>query len=187
MRKTVSEFLDRPWVGNAILAVILFNAVILGLETSPAVMATAGGLIKALDQICLAIFVVELLAKLFARGGAFFRSGWNLFDAVIIGISLSPAGAGLSVLRALADPASAARGLRCAVAAPRGGSFYSGAARHGLGLLADGHYLLHRRGDRDQALWAVFPRMVRHAWRLALLAVPGDDAWKAGRWVSCAR
>ncbi|WP_321829828.1 ion transporter [Thalassovita sp.] len=101
MRKTVSEFLDRPWVGNAILAVILFNAVILGLETSPAVMATAGGLIKALDQICLAIFVVELLAKLFARGGAFFRSGWNLFDAVIIGISLSPAGAGLSVLRAL--------------------------------------------------------------------------------------
>ncbi|MEC8040576.1 MAG: ion transporter, partial [Pseudomonadota bacterium] len=70
MRKTVSEFLDRPRVGNAILAVILFNAVILGLETSPAAMATAGGLIKALDQICLAIFVVELLAKLFARGGA---------------------------------------------------------------------------------------------------------------------
>ncbi|WP_412564207.1 ion transporter [Thalassobius sp. MITS945101] len=101
MRAALSEFLDRPVVGNIIMGVILFNAAILGLETSPDVMASAGGLITALDQICLGIFVVEICAKLFARGTAFFRSPWNWFDALIIGISLSPAGAGLSVLRAL--------------------------------------------------------------------------------------
>lgn len=101
MRAALSEFLDRPVVGNIIMGVILFNAAILGLETSPDVMASAGGLITALDQICLGIFVVEICAKLFARGSAFFRSPWNWFDALIIGISLSPAGAGLSVLRAL--------------------------------------------------------------------------------------
>jgi len=101
MRAALSEFLDRPVVGNIIMGVILFNAAILGLETSPDVMASAGGLITALDQICLGIFVVEICAKLFARGPAFFRSPWNWFDALIIGISLSPAGAGLSVLRAL--------------------------------------------------------------------------------------
>lgn len=101
MRAALSEFLDRPVVGNIIMGVILFNAAILGLETSPDVMASAGGLITALDQICLGIFVIEICAKLFARGTAFFRSPWNWFDAVIIGISLSPAGAGLSVLRAL--------------------------------------------------------------------------------------
>ena len=64
-------------------------------------MAAAGPLIVMLDKICLAIFVVEIALKLFARGTAFFRNGWNVFDFVIVGISLIPATQGLSVLRAL--------------------------------------------------------------------------------------
>ncbi|MBN2631250.1 MAG: ion transporter [Rhodobacteraceae bacterium] len=100
-RDKVANWLERPAVGNAIIAVILFNAVILGLETSDRVMAQAGGLIHLLDTICLSIFVVELLAKIYAHGARFFRNGWNLFDLVIIGIALIPAGQGLSVLRAL--------------------------------------------------------------------------------------
>lgn len=101
MRAKVSEFLDRPSTGNAIMAVILFNAVILGLETSKPAMAAAGGLITTLDQICLTIFVTEIAAKLFARRGKFFRDGWNIFDFLIVAISLFPAGQGLAVLRAL--------------------------------------------------------------------------------------
>ncbi|QGX99937.1 ion transporter [Roseovarius faecimaris] len=101
LRARVGAFVDRPLVQNTILAVILFNAVILGLETSKTVMAAAGPLLIALDRICLAIFVVEIAAKLFARGGTFFRSGWNIFDFVIVGISLVPATQGLSVLRAM--------------------------------------------------------------------------------------
>ncbi len=100
-RAAVAAFLDRPTVSRFIIAVILVNAVTLGLETSPAVMDRAGPLLIALDRACLAIFVVELAARLFAQGLRFFRSGWNLFDFAIVGISLIPAGAGLSVLRAL--------------------------------------------------------------------------------------
>ncbi len=85
----------------SILGVILFNAVLLGLETMPAVMNVAGPLILMLDRICLAIFVIEILLKLYAFGLAFFRNGWNLFDFVIVGISLIPGSEGLSVLRAL--------------------------------------------------------------------------------------
>jgi voltage-gated sodium channel len=88
-------------VQNFILGVILFNAVILGLETSKPVMADFGPLILMLDTLCLAIFVVEIALKLFARGAGFFRNGWNLFDFVIVAISLVPATQGLSVLRAL--------------------------------------------------------------------------------------
>ena len=100
-RARVAAFLEQPRITNAIIAVIVFNAVILGLETSPAIMAQAGGLILVLDSACLAIFVVELLAKLYALGPRFFRSGWNVFDFIIVGLSLVPAEAGLSVLRAL--------------------------------------------------------------------------------------
>jgi len=84
-----------------ILAVILINAIVLGLETSKSVMDGFGPLIVAIDTICLAIFVVEIAAKLIAHGPRFFKSGWNIFDFVIVGIALLPVGGGISVLRAL--------------------------------------------------------------------------------------
>lgn len=101
MRARVEAFLERPGVTRFIMGVILFNAVLLGLETSKPVMAAAGGVILTLDRICLAIFVVEIALKLFALGGRFFRSGWNLFDVAVVGVALLPATGGLSVLRAL--------------------------------------------------------------------------------------
>ena len=100
-RNSLASWLERPFVGNFIIGVILFNAVILGLETSDVAMDRAGGLIHALDTVCLAIFVVELVLKLIAYGGRFFRSGWNLFDFAIVAVSLVPATQGFSVLRAL--------------------------------------------------------------------------------------
>jgi voltage-gated sodium channel len=71
------------------------------METSKTLMAAAGPLIMSLDRLCLGIFVVEILLKLFAHRLAFFRSPWNLFDFGIVAISLVPASQGLSVLRAL--------------------------------------------------------------------------------------
>ncbi len=101
LRSQVAAFLDRPAVTRFILAVIIFNAVILGLETSKPAMAAAGDTILFLDRLCLAIFIIELALKLFAHGGRFFRSGWNLFDLAVVGVALLPASGGLSVLRAL--------------------------------------------------------------------------------------
>ncbi len=83
------------------MAVIIFNAILLGLETSKTVMNVAESLIVALDRLCLAIFVAELVAKMVAYRGRFFRDGWNLFDFAIVGISLVPATQGLTALRAL--------------------------------------------------------------------------------------
>jgi voltage-gated sodium channel len=101
VRETLSDWLDRPAVQNGIIAVILFNAILLGLETSKAVMQDWGPLIIALDRACLLIFVVEIALKLFARGPRFFRSGWNVFDFLIVAVALVPGAQTLSVLRAL--------------------------------------------------------------------------------------
>ena len=101
MRATLITWLERPLIRYSILAVIIFNAIILGLETSDSVMASSGGLITMLDTLCLAIFVIELVAKLIAYGPRFFRDGWNIFDFVLVGISLVPATQGFTVLRAL--------------------------------------------------------------------------------------
>ncbi|KGJ20797.1 ion transporter [Paracoccus sanguinis] len=100
-RRQLADWVESPRVSRVITAVILFNALILGLETSGSMMARWGGLILALDMACLAIFVVEIDIKLVGRGPAFFRSGWNIFDFVVVGVALVPAAQGLSVLRAL--------------------------------------------------------------------------------------
>ena len=101
LRQKTNQFLETGWTRNFIIGVIVFNAIILGMETSQAIMARAGGLILFLDQLCLAIFVAELAAKMFAQGPRFFRRGWNVFDFVIVGVALIPGNGGLSVLRAL--------------------------------------------------------------------------------------
>jgi voltage-gated sodium channel len=100
-RARLGEIMEGSTVRNGIIAVILFNAVLLGMETSPALMADYGPVILMLDRICLAIFTVEIALKLAAFGFRFFRSGWNVFDFLIVGISLVPGAQTFSVLRAL--------------------------------------------------------------------------------------
>jgi voltage-gated sodium channel len=100
-RARLRGFLTSRRFETFITAVIIINAITLGLETSQWVMDRVGGFLLVFDKIVLGIFVVEILAKLFAFGFAFFRSGWNWFDAAIVGISLMPASGALSVMRAL--------------------------------------------------------------------------------------
>lgn len=101
LRENIAQFIEHARFQQTIIAVIIFNAVLLGLETSDSAMASAGGLILALDALCLYIFVAEIVLKLFAYRFAFFRSGWNVFDFIIVGIALVPAAQSFSVLRAL--------------------------------------------------------------------------------------
>src|SRR5690606_16879628 len=72
-----------------------------GLETSPTMMAQAGGLLLALDRAALIVFVVEIAMKLIVYRFGFFRSGWNVFDFTIVAITLAPVGEGFAVLRSL--------------------------------------------------------------------------------------
>ena len=98
---SLQTILESAGVRKFITAVILFNAVILGLETSDMAMAKAGLLIGFLDRMCLAIFVLELVLKLLVYRLRFFRDCWNIFDFSIVAVSLVPAAQSLSVLRSL--------------------------------------------------------------------------------------
>jgi voltage-gated sodium channel len=84
-----------------ITALILLNAVTLGLETVPEAVARYGGLLVLLDRLILAVFVIELLAKILVYRLAFLRDPWRVFDLIVVGIALVPATGSLSVLRAL--------------------------------------------------------------------------------------
>ncbi len=100
-REQVQKLVESNRFQRAIIAVIVVNALTLGLETSDAIMAAAGGLLHALDRVMLAIFIVELALRLYAHRWRFFRDPWSVFDFLVIGLSVVPASGGLSVLRAL--------------------------------------------------------------------------------------
>ena len=106
---------DSPRFQNTIIALIAFNAITLGLETSEAVMARVGGFIVVIDRVLLSIFAFEIAARIIAHGGRFFRDPWSIFDFVVVGVAVVPATANFSVLRAL----RVLRVLRLASAVPR--------------------------------------------------------------------
>jgi voltage-gated sodium channel len=101
LKETVSALLEDRRTERLIAGLIVINAVTLGLETSPAVMAAAGPVLIAIDQTILAVFVVELLARIWVHGRRFFHDPWSVFDLLVVGIALIPASGPLSILRAL--------------------------------------------------------------------------------------
>lgn len=84
-----------------VTALVVVNAVILGLQTSDPVVARVGPVLHLADQLILAVFVLEIGARLAVHRLAFFRDPWSVFDFLVVGVALVPAAGAFSVLRAL--------------------------------------------------------------------------------------
>lgn len=97
----LADIAESARVQKVITVLIVINAVTLGLETSDLAMAHVGPVLEVFDRAILAVFVLELLTKMLGRRLAFFRSGWNIFDLLVVGVAIVPAAGALSVLRAL--------------------------------------------------------------------------------------
>jgi voltage-gated sodium channel len=101
IRGHVAEFVENKNFTNFIIVLILINAVTLGIQTDEIAVKNHGKLLHFIDFVILGIFVLEILLKFIAYGFSFFRAGWNLFDFIIIGISLIPTSNAFSILRTL--------------------------------------------------------------------------------------
>jgi voltage-gated sodium channel len=97
----ITSWVESPRVQYTIVALIVINAITLGLETSHTVMSRVGFWLLALDHFILSVFVVEISAKLYAYRWRFFHDPWNVFDFLIVAIALIPASGPMAVLRAL--------------------------------------------------------------------------------------
>jgi voltage-gated sodium channel len=95
------HLLEHPTTERILAGLIILNALVLGLETSQPIMARHGWWLDPLDHLLLGIFVVEVLVRLAVTGRGFFRDAWNVFDFIVITLSLMPQTGPLSVLRAL--------------------------------------------------------------------------------------
>ncbi|MCS7089808.1 MAG: ion transporter [Verrucomicrobiota bacterium] len=94
------------WIESAsvqafLTGVIVLNAVVLGLETSPTWRDRWGPILVGVDRLCLLVFTLELGFKMCVYRSLFWRSGWNWFDTAVVGIALIPAAGPWAVLRSL--------------------------------------------------------------------------------------
>lgn len=101
MRSRVQRLIEHPYIQGLVIVLILINAVLLGLETSPAVMIKAGTFILMLDQTILTLFVIEIVLRIYAYRLAFWKDPWSIFDFSVVAIALIPASGPFAVLRAL--------------------------------------------------------------------------------------
>ncbi|MBE1302241.1 MAG: ion transporter [Alteromonadaceae bacterium] len=100
LRRKAAVFIESQSVVRFIIGLILINAITLGLETDKDISAQFGAQLYVFDKVMLSIFTVEIGLKLFAYRWHFFKSGWNVFDFLIVAIAWVPASGPLSVLRA---------------------------------------------------------------------------------------
>ncbi|MGB0751981.1 MAG: ion transporter [Gammaproteobacteria bacterium] len=100
-RLKAADLVEHSLFTQFIITLIIINAITLGLETSQVLMADYGRALVIVDRAILVVFTLELLLKLFAYRLAFFRSGWNNFDFVIVVIAWVPSSGPFSILRAL--------------------------------------------------------------------------------------
>ena len=94
MQSFCRDVVHHPWFERFIIAVIVLNAVLLGLETSAEWLEQYGDYLVWGNRIVVAIFILEAAMKIYAvapRFRLYFGSGWNLFDFSIVVLSLIPA------------------------------------------------------------------------------------------------
>ncbi len=100
-RLALAQRLESRIAQHIITAVILVNAAVLGFQASANVSGGSGELLAWLDQLCLVFFVIELTTRMVVYRGIFWRSGWNWFDFLVVGIALVPDIGPWAVLRSL--------------------------------------------------------------------------------------
>ncbi|NOX27720.1 MAG: ion transporter [Gammaproteobacteria bacterium] len=105
MRDWAKRIADSSSFEYFIVALILINAVILGLETSPTIMASYESILAWGNRIILGVFIIEAIIKIVAvapRFRLYFANGWNLFDFSVIVLSLLPATGQFAMIARLA-------------------------------------------------------------------------------------
>lgn len=82
----ILALVDHPRFTQIIMALILLNAILVGLETYPVIYDTYFPWIQWADRLLLWAFTVEIALRLVASRPtrSFFRDGWNVFDFIIV-------------------------------------------------------------------------------------------------------
>ncbi|MGD9637866.1 MAG: ion transporter [Alphaproteobacteria bacterium] len=82
-----------------ILTIILLNSFVLGAMTFPEIYLAFDRVLIGIDYICVSIFVFEICLKIYVMKNKFFKDGWNIFDFIVVALSLIPSTGAFIIIR----------------------------------------------------------------------------------------
>lgn len=94
MKAYAKRLVEARWFEPWMIGLILFNGLLIGLETSKDFVEQYGGWLHLGNDAILGVFILEAALKITAvapRFRLYFGNGWNLFDFSIVVLSLIPA------------------------------------------------------------------------------------------------
>ena len=101
MKDKILAFVESNAVQRFIIALIVINAIALGMETSKSLTLSYGDWFTLINNIILYVFVLELLLRLYVHRLRFFTQPWSLFDTTVVLIAFIPGSQAFAALRAL--------------------------------------------------------------------------------------
>jgi voltage-gated sodium channel len=93
MKALARRVVEARWFEPWMIGLIVFNGVLIGLETSHEIVTAYGSWLHLGNNVILVVFILEAALKLTAvapRFSLYFGNGWNLFDFCIVVLSLVP-------------------------------------------------------------------------------------------------
>ncbi len=101
LQQLANRTIEERWFQWFVMALIILNALILGAETIDGFTSELVAELMLLDRIIVGFFVLELILRFIADPRGYFKSGWNIFDFLIVAVSVFAASSGLAAVRAL--------------------------------------------------------------------------------------
>ncbi len=89
-KRKIKKLLEGSSFDLLIMSLIVIDAMAIGLMASDIKNIAFDKILFVLDRLCMAIFVIEMIMKIYAYGLDFFKKGWNVFDFIVVFISSIP-------------------------------------------------------------------------------------------------
>ncbi|XP_034635897.1 cation channel sperm-associated protein 3 [Trachemys scripta elegans] len=86
----IRRLLQNPLLNSIMISIISLNAVFLALETDYAIKLNSYAYLELVDLIIISIYTTEILLKFYVDPLNYWRSGYNLFDVLILLIAYLP-------------------------------------------------------------------------------------------------
>lgn len=191
----VRRWVAAPGFAGFTQALIALNAFALGVEAVPTFGEPLGPWLGDFLALSTAWFVIEIALRMVAHGrplAGFFRDGWNLFDTIIVVLSLLPLAGGVAIVARLLR---LLRLMRLVSGSSLLRGFVGGGLPYSQHLLAGGLLLalslyafalagFHLAGGvlADATPWADLPNALRStaAWSVVLAPPALPDAGTSG-------
>ncbi|MBP9722132.1 MAG: ion transporter [Gammaproteobacteria bacterium] len=102
LREKLKYIIEQPYFYISIMALIIVNTIVLGLESYESMMDRFGPVLITADKVMVMIFAAELAIYLYVHGlKKCFTDPWFVFDFIIVGIALFSFNTTYSSLRAM--------------------------------------------------------------------------------------